>query len=112
MPTATNESFCVPVTFAVTEPTVPPVDRFYASTLPDLLPMPFDWHSERSVDEWKDVAMKFARMWSAQNSRMLVDPSYIHWLSATVSDGKLFRIDDQQLRNGYVNWLDRRRDVG
>jgi hypothetical protein len=81
----------------------------------ELVPMPFDWDTDRTAEEWKDVARKFARMWGDLNHCLIVDPNYIHWLSCNLKDSKLFRIDDPVLRGQYVNWKDRmepRRHLG
>ena len=76
--------------------------------MPIPLPMPFDWDAERTCEEWKAVAYEFARMWSQQNASLLVDPSFIHFVSRETTDSKLFRLDDPVLMRRYVENLDAR----
>ena len=95
MPTAAPEPFGVPVSFE-TSPVVSPE------------PTLFDWHLDRTAEEWKAVAMRFARMWSAQNRYLLVDPVFVHWLSDNLTDTKIFRLDDPVLWHKYVEYLDAR----
>jgi hypothetical protein len=65
-----------------------------------------DWNADLPAQEWKAIAYNFARKWSGNNDLMLVDPAYIHWLSATTKDTKIFNIGDRELRSAYIRHLD------
>lgn len=71
---------------------------------------PFDWSADRTAQEWKDVAQSYARLWSDANRALLVDPSFLHWLSQNLNGSSVVRLDDPQWGRRYTQWLDGQND--